>query len=101
MILANFVFVWVDQSLLLQFPVPVVPVLIMVQLRHLGLLLLPLLLVLLLLALVGQLPLGELLLDQFQVPNKAPVLLKGKLFRSHSRTRKKLTQNIVVGKCNV
>ena len=79
--LTNFVFVWVDQSLLLQFPVPVVPVLV-VELRHLGLLLLPLLLVLLLLALVGQLPLGELLLDEFQVPNKAPVLLRGKVIRS-------------------
>ena len=67
--LTNFVFIWVDQSLLLQFPVPVVPVL-MVELRHLGLLL-----VLPLLALVGQLALRELLLDEFQVSNKAPVLL--------------------------
>ena len=89
--LTNFVFVWVDQPLLLQFPVPVVPVLV-VELRHLLLLLLlPLLLVLLLLLplLSGQLPLRELLLDKFQVSNKAPVLLRRKLVKSNFRTKRR------------
>ena len=89
--LTNFVFVWVEQSLLLQFPVSVVPVLV-VELRHLLLLLLlPLLLVLLLLLplLSGQLPLRELLLDKFQVSNKAPVLLRRKLVKSNFRTKRR------------
>ena len=87
--LTNFVFVWVNQPLLLQFPVPVVPVLV-VELRHL-LLLLPLLLLLLLLLplLNGQLPLRELLLDKFQVSNKAPVLLRRKLVKSNFRTKRR------------
>ena len=50
---------------------------LVVQLRHLAalLLLLPPLLFLLLLALVRQLPLVKLLVDQLEVSNNAPVLL--------------------------